>query len=576
MAGNSVSGNTAAAIDSTTPGDLDLVAAYQHQICELELSITELRGQAHTLKANIEELSELQVHYQQLFNYAPTGYVLHDRTGKIRDINWAGARMFGLGKDERAYPGSVMQFVVREDIPVWMEHMRTCTQNRRATSELSISSREGRLRPIYLISEMDVQSGRRGGPLFRTILMDITQRRVAEAALAQTQLDYHQLIDTMEGIVWEANANTLQFTFVSRYAEKLLGYPVAEWSRPGFWYDRIYAADREQVANHVARAVANRQELLIEYRVRAADRRVVWLHDNVTTRQRNGQLRLLGVAIDVSERRKAEESLRQARDSLEQRVAERTTKLRETVADLEAFSYSLSHDMRSPLRAMQGYASLLEGLLGEKLGPEPLQFTRRIMRSAERLDALVQDVLNYGRIARAPLELKPLSLSNLVENILDDYPTLAKARSQIEIQQPLLPVCGHEAFAGQALSNLLTNAVKFVPLGRVPRVRLWTEETHRKGEAPQVDGAEGDKWVRIWVEDNGIGIGPEDQRRVFQIFERVHSAERYEGTGIGLAIVQKAVERMGGRVGVQSSLGHGTKFWIELRGISSVESVDVP
>src|SRR5262249_9578126 len=124
-------------------------------------------------------------------------------------------------------------------------------------------------------------------------------------------------------------------------------------------------------------------------------------------------------------------------------------------------------------------------------------------------------------------------------------------------------------FVGQALSNLMSNALKFMPPGRKPRVRVWTEELRPDGDLTQSRNGKLAPWVRIWVEDNGIGIAPEDQRRVFRIFERVHSAHRYEGTGIGLAIVQKAVERMGGRIGVQSNPGEGSRFWIELRGASA-------
>jgi signal transduction histidine kinase len=264
------------------------------------------------------------------------------------------------------------------------------------------------------------------------------------------------------------------------------------------------------------------------------------------------------LAIDVTEQRAAEEQLRQAHSSLEQRVAERTGELRATVADLEAFSYSLSHDMRAPIRAMQGYAVLLKGILNDRLTPQTTEFLQRIMQSAERLDMLVQDVLKYSRLARAPVALKPVSLQPLVENILNDFPTLMPSMAKIDIQQPLPSVYGHEAFVGQALSNLLTNAVKFVPKGQNPYVRLWAETTVR-------GTGQGDSWVRIWVGDNGVGISPEDQKRIFRIFERVYPKEQYEGTGIGLAIVQKAVERMGGRVGVQSAPGEGSKFWIELR-----------
>jgi len=220
--------------------------------------------------------------------------------------------------------------------------------------------------------------------------------------------------------------------------------------------------------------------------------------------------------------------------------------------------------MRAPIRAMRGYAELVEQMVGDKLGTKAPEFLRRIMSSAERLDLLVQDVLQFNRVSRAPVEMKPIALDPLVNNILHDYPALAPGRARIEVQQPLLPIRGHEAFVGQALLNLLTNAVKFVPRGRMPHVRLWTEEAQPKPVSNGGQQSEVRRWVRIWVEDNGLGISPQDQKRIFRMFERVYSPQEFEGTGIGLAIVQKAVERMGGQVGVESALGQGSRFWIEL------------
>jgi signal transduction histidine kinase len=149
------------------------------------------------------------------------------------------------------------------------------------------------------------------------------------------------------------------------------------------------------------------------------------------------------------------------------------------------------------------------------------------------------------------VELKPVDLDQLVESTLRDYPSLRDSGAQIEVQKPLLPVLGHEAFLTQCFSNLLSNAVKFVRPGNTAHVKVRTEPVQSQ--------------VRVWVEDQGIGISPEDQKRVFSIFQRVHSSPKlYEGTGLGLAIVEKAVERMGGRVGVESAPGAGSRFWFQL------------
>jgi len=338
---------------------------------------------------------------------------------------------------------------------------------------------------------------------------------------------------------------------VSRYAEKMLGYPLSQWFQPRFWERHIYVDDRERVMQEVFGALRERTTVTVDYRVLTADRRLLWIHDRIGVRLHEGKVKLLGIAVDMTAQKEIEGELEKERVSLESRVAERTAQLQTTISELEAFSYSLSHDMRAPLRAMEGYTQLLRNILAEKLGPKEIDFFGRIMASAERLDNLIQDVLQYSRVARAPLELKEIDLEKIVGHIISDYTNLQPPEADIRIQKPLSPVLGHEAFLTQCISNLLSNAVKFVAPGVRPKV---TVSTKRYGDE-----------VRICVEDNGIGIPAENQHQIFGIFQRLHAHTTYPGTGIGLAIVQKAVQRMGGRVGVESTLGKGSTFWVQLK-----------
>jgi signal transduction histidine kinase len=242
-------------------------------------------------------------------------------------------------------------------------------------------------------------------------------------------------------------------------------------------------------------------------------------------------------------------SQRLAEQNLEKTVAERTAKLREIIGELEAFSYSIAHDMRAPLRAMQGFAHLLEEELGSDPKPRVADYLRRISVSAHRLDLLIEDVLNYSKIVRVELQLQPLDSDAIVREIIESYPNLQKAG--IEIEGKLPRVLGSRAPLTQVIANLLGNAVKFVKPGTPPKIRIRSEK--REG------------FVRFWFEDNGIGIPREAHERVFQMLQRINARDEYEGTGIGLAIVRKAVERMGGRVGLESEVGAGSHFWIELQ-----------
>jgi len=211
---------------------------------------------------------------------------------------------------------------------------------------------------------------------------------------------------------------------------------------------------------------------------------------------------------------------------------------------------------------MQGYSVLLRESSGSKLEPRALDFIQRITKSAERFDLLIRDVLMYTDAARTQVSLKPIDLAQIVEDILQTYPDIVAGKEHIIVKPPLPVVYGHSALLAQALSNLLSNALKFVPPARIPRVRLWSEATR----APQTTTSSGgNEWVRICVEDNGIGIAGEHQQRVFGLFQRICPPDQYPGAGMGLAIAQKAIERMGGRIGVKSAEGQGSQFWLQLR-----------
>jgi signal transduction histidine kinase len=243
------------------------------------------------------------------------------------------------------------------------------------------------------------------------------------------------------------------------------------------------------------------------------------------------------------------EELEQSNQELEQRVQDRTAKLQETIAELEAFSYSVSHDLRSPLRAMQGYA---DAVLEEEhtLSGQGKEYLSRIQRASARLDLLVQDVLAYTKVSKGEIRLRPISVTSLIADVLASYSDLTE-RATITVEEPFPLVIAHEAYLSQCIANLLGNATKFIQQGTRARVRIWAESMSEQ--------------VRIHFEDNGIGIAPEHREQIFKLFGRVNSEKAFAGTGIGLAIVKKAMERMGGTVGVDSEVDRGSCFSLTLR-----------
>lgn len=256
----------------------------------------------------------------------------------------------------------------------------------------------------------------------------------------------------------------------------------------------------------------------------------------------------LAVAIQQARQR---EQLQSYATELEQRVKERTAALEESNADMEAFTYSVSHDLREPVRVLQGFAQILLEDYADQLDSVGQDFTRRILTSAQRMEALLRDLLSYSHLSRTELVLQRINLNSVVTEVLTQLEVqLQERQAVVTVEEPLLGLMGQHTILVQVVTNLLTNAIKFVARGEKPVVRIWTQ---KRGQ-----------WVRLWVEDQGIGIEPKHQKRIFQVFERLHGTEVYPGTGSGLAIVRRGVERMGGQVGVESALAQGSRFWIEL------------
>jgi signal transduction histidine kinase len=254
--------------------------------------------------------------------------------------------------------------------------------------------------------------------------------------------------------------------------------------------------------------------------------------------------------------KRVEEALREAHEQLGDRavqlekvVQERTAKLQEMVNELQHVSYGIAHDMRAPLRAMNLFASLLTEKGSATATPSQIQdYGRRIVAAATRLDRLIQDALLYTKVAENEMALRPVDLSKLILELIETYPNLSADQVDISIANGLPVVLGNDGLLTQCFSNLLGNGVKFVAPGVRPEVRVVAEIRNHT--------------ARVWVVDNGIGIPKNAQPRLFKMFQKLDAG--YEGTGIGLAIVRKVVERMGGKVGVESEPGRGSRFWVEL------------
>ncbi len=265
-----------------------------------------------------------------------------------------------------------------------------------------------------------------------------------------------------------------------------------------------------------------------------------------------GRLRKIHRAAldEIVRRAQADEAVRRLNAELEDRVRARTREVETALSELNAFSYSVAHDLRGPLRAMGGFVDLLLEDQGPRLDDTGRSYAEKIGVAARKMDALISGLLEYSRLTREAVPLEDVDLDEVIDRVLIDLADVLEARgASVRVDRPLGRARANGPALRQALGNLLDNATKFVPPGRAPAARVRRDE----------QGAV----LRLWVEDNGIGIAPEYRAKVFGVFERLNP-DQAPGTGIGLAIVKRALERMGGRVGVESEPGKGSSFYLDL------------
>ena len=379
----------------------------------------------------------------------------------------------------------------------------------------------------------------------------LLRMRRAEETAKKTAREWQTTFDTIQdGIVVVDSRDAItrcnrRFADIAgRSAEEIVGHPFrALMSDLGYGGATIFQPD-----------VPNRRRASEE--LRWHDR---WMRLTVDPIF-NGDVSAGSICIisDVTERKVAEqeiqagkELLRQTNAGLEARVLERTRRLETAIRELEAFTYTIAHDLRAPLRAMHRFSEVLVEEYAPKLETEGQEYARRIIQGAERMDVLIGDLLEYSRLSQSDLELQRLRPAEILSEVT--APLLSDSSSrlpELKIDANIPDVIGDRVLLRQVFHNLLANAVKFVAPGTLPKV--------------QVSGRSHGPSVVLTVADNGIGISPESRDRLFRVFERLGAAKDYPGTGIGLAIVRRAMDRMGGACGVDSELGKGSRFWIRL------------
>jgi PAS domain S-box-containing protein len=546
-----------------------------------------------------------------------------------------------------------------EDKPMVLEKIRRhLEENQVYDAEFRLRAKDGSYR--WIRSRGVVSRDEAGKPVRMCgSHQDITKRKLTEEALASSIHRYETLVNSIDGVVWEADPATFQFTFVSRQAEPLLGYPLEQWiTEPTFWRDHIHPDDRDETVACCMDATRNKKDHNFEYRMIAADGRVVWVQDLVKLDIKNSEVcNIRGLIIDVTERKKIEAYLQKqstaigsamegiaildsegrylymnqahatvhgydhpgeligktweclyragdieaienqvfstfakdgrwhgellgkkrddslfdvevsltrldgggmacvCRDVTERKRSE--TALRESKAllnqknaDLEHFIFSISHDLKSPVITILGYAGHMQNHLAQGCTDELPDFTRRVLNAGQRMQNLIDGLLNLSSMGREIDELESIDVRALLCEIKQDLVTRFPHASAVTVDIPpdVSVLYADRNRLRQLFENLLTNALKYGSGAENPVVQVGAK---LEDSAP---------W--FFVRDNGSGIAREHHERIFNIFQRVHRGG--DGAGVGLAIVKRIAEIYGGTARVESEPDQGATFWVSL------------
>ena len=497
-----------------------------------------LRGADHGYRILVETMNEAALTLQ------PNG-----------TIYYANSRFseFTQTSLEKIIGSQIQQFLPKEQI-LEFEDMLRKEGNRRG--EFNLISAEAPPIPVLIGMSTGPEDDLLGAICL--VITDLTEQKhvlelqQAQSALQESESRFRTLAEAIPQLSWTCCADG-KCDYLSQQWLDYTGAPLDK--QLGFgWLEYIHSEDRERSFNAWKNAFEQEKNYDLEFRILGKDGAYRWFKTRgIPVRNKEGKIvKWFGTCTDIEDIVKARQVLAQNREELESLVKQRTAQLEETTAQLNDFCYSIAHDLRAPLRAQNAYAKVLLEDYGASLGEMGQGYANRIIVAAEKLDRLVQDLLSHVSLSRGDLPLDQVDLATVITQVRADFSEqIHKVYAKVTVSGIAGIVWAHEPSLNLIVANLMSNALKYCKPGVPPTIIIRTESrsNHR---------------LRLWIEDAGIGIKPEYHERIFGVFQRLHTSDVYPGTGIGLALVRKGLERMGGEVGVESEPGKGSRFWIDL------------
>ncbi len=448
-------------------------------------------------------------------------------------LGWTGEELLSVPYAERAHP---------DDREAFVRQVGQLLDGRSVSGyEGRYATRDGSYRLLRWTAVHHVERG-----LIYGVVRDVTDRRRDEQALRESQARLQAILDNSPTAIYLKDLDG-RFLLVNRTFEQLFGRTNAEVQgltdadlHPPDAATRIRANDRA--------VIEGRRAVELEERGVIGGRERVYMSIKFPIDNGGGEpLAVCGISIEITDRTHAEESIRQLNMALEHRMAE----LSAANHELEAFSYSVSHDLRAPLRHVAGFAALLQRTAAERLDPQGQRYVRTIAEAANRMGALIDDLLVFSRMGRVDLRRAVVPVGEVVDEVIAEARGDCNGRAVDWVVHPLPTVHADRAMLRQALTNLVANAVKYT--GTRPRATI--EIGSRQAE---------DGMAALFVRDNGVGFDMQYADKLFGVFQRLHAVDQFEGTGIGLANVRRIVQRHGGRTWAEGVVEGGATFWMTM------------
>jgi PAS domain S-box-containing protein len=485
--------------------------------------------------------------FRNLLESAPDAMVIVNRAGEIRLVNAQTEKLFRYSRDE-LIGKKVEMLVPQRFLAGRASHRDDYSQSPRpvemgAGLELYGRRKDGTEFPVEIsLSPLETPEG----TLVSSAIRDITERHIAEAALRDNEERLKITLEAAQVGSWDLNLLT-DTAVRSRRHDEIFGYssPLPEWGAALFM-SHVLPEDRDSVKAGFEEAYLT-DKFAIECRIQWPDHSIHWIAaQGRVHRDASGKpVRMRGVVTDISDRKRSEIVLELNR----QELAKSNTDLAAVNKELEAFSYSVSHDLRAPLRHIDGFAHILKEEHGAELSSKALRHLDRVIQAAGHMGHLVDDLLNLARIGRKELVRKKIKLDGIVRAAMTDLPDSAGREIEWRIE-PLPEASCDPGLLKIVFMNLLSNAVKFTRT--------------RKPAVIEVGSRQANGSLHFFVRDNGVGFDQKYADKLFGVFQRLHSQEEFEGTGVGLATVQRIIHRHGGEIWAESHLDQGTTFYFTL------------